>query len=121
MGTIIWQLNDCWSTASWSMIDYEGRQKAVQYYAKRFFAPLMIFSEEEGILTQNQNINAEPYELKKSIRLCVANETKRVEEMVVRWSFSFGRFYCAMELNRLEQNTERRLYRHQEGDTGARR
>ena len=58
----------------------------------------MIFSEEEGILTQNQNINAEPYELKKSIRLCVANETKRAEEMVVRWSFSFGRFYCFISL-----------------------
>lgn len=85
MGTIIWQLNDCWPTASWSMIDYEGRWKAVQYYAKRFFAPLMISCDEEGILTQDMNVNAEPYELKKSIRLCVANESMVAEEVVVRW------------------------------------
>lgn len=85
MGTIIWQLNDCWPTASWSMIDYEGRWKAVQYYAKRFFAPLMISCDEEGILTQDMNVNAEPYELKKSIRLCVANESMAAEEVVVRW------------------------------------
>ncbi len=40
------------------MIDYEGRWKAVQYYAKRFFAPLMISCDEEGILTQDTNVNA---------------------------------------------------------------
>lgn len=85
MGTIIWQLNDCWPTASWSMIDYEGRWKAVQYYAKRFFAPLMISCDEEGILTQDTNVNAEPYELKKSIRLCVSNESMQSETVVVRW------------------------------------
>lgn len=85
MGTIIWQLNDCWPAASWSMIDYEGRWKAVQYYAKRFFAPLLLSCEEEGILTQDRNVNAEPYELKKSIRLCVSNETPEEKEVRVRW------------------------------------
>lgn len=38
MGTVIWQLNDCWPAASWSSIDYYGRWKALHYYAKRFFA-----------------------------------------------------------------------------------
>lgn len=85
MGTVIWQLNDCWPTASWSMIDYEGRWKAVQYYSKRFFAPLMLSCDEESILTQDPNVNAEPYELKKSIRLCVSNETMEDRDVTVTW------------------------------------
>ncbi|MGN0977961.1 MAG: glycoside hydrolase family 2 protein, partial [Faecousia sp.] len=42
MGAIIWQLNDCWPVASWASIDYFGRWKALHYYAKRFFAPVLI-------------------------------------------------------------------------------
>ncbi|MBR6003161.1 MAG: glycoside hydrolase family 2 protein, partial [Lachnospiraceae bacterium] len=45
MGAIYWQLNDCWPVASWASIDYYGRWKALHYYAKRFFAPLMISCE----------------------------------------------------------------------------
>lgn len=71
----MWQLNDCWPVASWASIDYYGRWKALHYYEKRFFAPIMISCQEESVLTQNADPNAEPYELKKSIRLCVANET----------------------------------------------
>lgn len=85
MGTIIWQLNDCWPGASWSMIDYKGRWKAVQYYAKRFFAPLMISCEEEGILSQNSNVNAEPFALVKSIQLSVCNESMENREVEVSW------------------------------------
>jgi len=85
MGAVIWQLNDCWPTASWSMIDYEGRLKAVYYYAKRFFAPLLISCEEEGILTQDTNVNAEPYYLQKSIHLCVSNESIQTHQVTVRW------------------------------------
>ncbi|HMD21323.1 MAG TPA: glycoside hydrolase family 2 protein [Alloacidobacterium sp.] len=42
MGGIYWQLNDCWPVASWASLDYYGRWKALQYYAKRFYAPLLV-------------------------------------------------------------------------------
>jgi beta-mannosidase len=42
MGSLFWQLNDCWPVASWSSIDYYGRWKALQYYARRFYNPLLV-------------------------------------------------------------------------------
>ncbi|KOF57508.1 glycoside hydrolase [Clostridium sp. DMHC 10] len=45
MGTIYWQLNDCWPTASWSSIDYYGRWKALHYFAKKFFNPVLISAD----------------------------------------------------------------------------
>jgi beta-mannosidase len=42
MGALYWQLNDCWPVASWSSIDYYGRWKALQYYARRFYDDLLI-------------------------------------------------------------------------------
>lgn len=48
MGAVYWQLNDCWPVASWASIDYFGRWKALQYAAKRFFAPVLISACEEG-------------------------------------------------------------------------
>ena len=51
MGSIFWQLNDCWPVASWSSIDYYGRWKALQYYARRFYAPILVSPHvEDGAL-----------------------------------------------------------------------
>lgn len=86
MGAVVWQLNDCWPVASWSSIDYFGRWKALHYYEKRFFAPIMLSCAEEGILTQDTNPNAEPYEVKKSIHLNVANESMKEARVLVKWA-----------------------------------
>jgi beta-mannosidase len=42
MGSLYWQLDDCWPVASWSSIDYYGTRKALQYAARRFFAPVLV-------------------------------------------------------------------------------
>jgi beta-mannosidase len=48
MGSIFWQLNDCWPVASWSSVDYYGRWKALQYYARRFYNDLLVSPHEEN-------------------------------------------------------------------------
>lgn len=76
MGAVIWQLNDCWPVASWAGIDYFGRWKALQYYARRFFAPVLISCHEEGLVNQEGiSVNTERIDPKKTARLNVSNET----------------------------------------------
>ncbi|MFR7719199.1 MAG: glycoside hydrolase family 2 protein, partial [Lachnospiraceae bacterium] len=87
MGAVYWQLNDCWPVASWSSIDYCGRLKALHYYAKRFFAPLMLSCEEQGMMSNAQPLNWQHSgEFEKSIRLNVANETREDAKVTVHWA-----------------------------------
>src|SRR5699024_1837438 len=83
---VYWQLNDCWPVISWSSIDYCGRWKALHYYAKRFFAPVMISCEEESWMTQEANMNRQHFEFEKSIRLNVTNETLKDRQILVKWT-----------------------------------
>ncbi len=48
MGSLYWQIDDCWPVASWSSIDYTGRWKALHYYARRFYAPLLVSPHREN-------------------------------------------------------------------------
>ncbi len=48
MGSLYWQINDCWQVASWSGLDYFGTWKALHYYAKRFYSPVLIAPIDDG-------------------------------------------------------------------------
>jgi beta-mannosidase len=47
MGTLFWQLNDCWPVTSWSSADYFGRWKALHYQVKKSFESVLISVQEE--------------------------------------------------------------------------
>ena len=49
MGSLYWQINDCWPTISWSSVDYYGNWKASHYQAKRSF--------DKIIITENKSEN----------------------------------------------------------------
>ncbi len=44
MGTLYWQLNDCWPVISWSSIDFLGNWKAMHYKTKKAFKDVLISS-----------------------------------------------------------------------------
>ncbi len=70
MGTLYWQINDCWPVASWSSIDYFGRWKALHYAARRFYKPVLLSVCEEG--TQ--------------AAIHITNDTLKPVQAEVRWS-----------------------------------
>lgn len=47
MGSLYWQIVDCFPGTTWSGIDYEYRWKILHYYAKRFYQQSIISAEIE--------------------------------------------------------------------------
>ena len=81
MGAIYWQLNDCWPVASWSSIDYYGRYKALQYYSKKFYAPVIVSIEEENSANLAYTVN----EGKQTARIVITNETNNNLRCKGKW------------------------------------
>ncbi|MCF6170819.1 MAG: glycoside hydrolase family 2 protein [Bacteroidales bacterium] len=48
MGTLYWQLNDCWPVTSWSTTDYYGRWKAAQYAVRQAYRLCLVSFEERA-------------------------------------------------------------------------
>ncbi|HAJ98295.1 MAG TPA: glycoside hydrolase family 2, partial [Ruminococcus sp.] len=69
MGSLYWQLNDSNPVISWSSIDYDNRWKALHYYAKRFYAPILLTAGAMGEPIFN-----------------ISNETMENINGIIRWS-----------------------------------
>jgi beta-mannosidase len=63
MGTLYWQLNDCYPVTSWAAIDSEGRLKPLWYATRRFYAPrlLTIQPEADAHVLYANNDSDEPW------------------------------------------------------------
>lgn len=42
MGSLYWQIDDCWPVASWSSIDYYGKWKALHYFMVESYKPILV-------------------------------------------------------------------------------
>lgn len=73
MGSIYWQLNDCWPVASWASLDYFGRWKALQYYAKRFYSPLLVSPHVENGMLATYVVSDKTTPTNAQLRLRVMN------------------------------------------------
>lgn len=69
MGSIVWQLNDCWPVASWSSRDYYGRWKALHYVTRKAYADILVSpritttaTDDNAIVTPVKQVAALPSE-----------------------------------------------------------
>lgn len=67
MGSLLWQLNDCWPVTSWSIQDYYGRRKAAYYGVKQSFSTFHVQAEEtvDGIrvIVNSDSLHSVPAKL----------------------------------------------------------
>ena len=103
MGSLYWQLNDCWPVASWSSIDYFGKWKALHYSTKKAFQPVLIsfFKSDSEIelhiisdLLESKDVDLNLkvlsfsgevlYETNKNYSL-QQNSTMKVESLSIDW------------------------------------
>lgn len=70
MGSLYWQVNDSNPVISWSSIDYFGRWKALHYYAKKFYTPVLCSIDDSD---------------KKKLVINVSNEKTEAFNGEVRW------------------------------------
>jgi beta-mannosidase len=52
MGSLYWQIDDCWPVASWSSIDYFGNWKALHYFVKHAYNKVLISPVVEDDILQ---------------------------------------------------------------------
>ncbi|WNS41411.1 glycosyl hydrolase 2 galactose-binding domain-containing protein [Paenibacillus sp. MMS20-IR301] len=72
MGTLYWQMNDCWPVASWAGMDYYGRWKALQYTVRKSFKPVLLSvdsTDAENLKVHAVSDRREPLDGELVIRL----------------------------------------------------
>ena len=75
MGTLLWQLNDCWACQSWSIIDAAGRPKPAWYAVRRAFEPRLLTIQPLGHgadPAQDQGFSGPPAE---ALSIVLINDT----------------------------------------------
>ncbi len=79
MGSLYWQVNDSNPVISWSSIDYFGRWKALHYYAKKFYAPVLCSIDDSDKKKLVINVSSEKSEqFKGEIRWRVRKNTTEI-------------------------------------------
>ncbi|MBO6606812.1 beta-mannosidase [Psychroserpens sp.] len=71
MGTLYWQLNDCWPVVSWSSIDFFGNWKALHYKAKKSFYNTIVSTKRTNSTLEFHIINDELKEIEDQLNISV--------------------------------------------------
>ncbi|MEV4835643.1 glycoside hydrolase family 2 protein [Nonomuraea sp. NPDC049486] len=58
MGTIVWQLNDCWPVTSWAAVDGDGRRKPLWYALRRLYADRLLTVQGSSVAVVNDSGSA---------------------------------------------------------------
>jgi len=78
MGTLFWQLNDCWPVTSWSTIDYYFNRKASFYCVKQAYADILISVLEDNGSLQTWFINDKQYSINATLSYTLMTTTGKI-------------------------------------------
>lgn len=110
MGSLYWQINDCWPVASWSGIDNYGNWKAMHYFVKKAFNDILVSPDIIGnqlkIYVVSDKLKNTKGKLKLSILDFEGNELWS-EEKQIEISSNSSKIYFDADLEKLLKGIER--------------
>ena len=109
MGTLFWQLNDCWPAISWSSIDYFGQWKALHYAAREAFKNVLISFEREDDIINVYIVNDHLYPINETLELLIQNfqgEQIQKKHIAVEVSSNSSQLVYSLALDDLEIDTK---------------
>ncbi|GAA0404949.1 glycoside hydrolase family 2 protein [Microbispora corallina] len=82
MGTIVWQLNDCWPVTSWAAVDGGGRLKPLWHAVRHAYADRLLTFQDDAVAVVNDS--DEPWSGELSVvRLTLSGEPLAKERLAV--------------------------------------
>lgn len=91
MGSIVWQLNDCWPVASWSSRDYYGRWKALHYFTKYAYDDILVAPRMKVIGEEKNRNNKDkkqvsnlPTDASGQLKVAANNTSKSDKELEIK-------------------------------------
>ncbi len=112
MGSLYWQINDVWPVASWSSTDYYQKWKALQYYVKKGFEPVLVTPYVDDLKLKVGIVNDYLEEVTAQLRLSLTDFNGKViwEEMsVVEIPANSSDDYFDVNKNEFEYTYQRQL------------
>ncbi|MBK5284747.1 MAG: glycoside hydrolase family 2 protein [Bacteroidia bacterium] len=114
MGTLFWQLNDCWPVTSWSSIDYFNTPKAVYYTIQKAYSKYHISAElKDGNVTVT-SVSDDTADTKAKFKISLTDFTGNIlwsdsGKIVLKKQSSEG-FYPIVLEDMVRGITERRVF-----------
>ena len=104
MGSLYWQINDCWPVASWSSIDYYGHWKASHFKVKELYKPIksMFFVKDNQLQVHIVSDELENKSAKLNLKLLNFNgELLNAFEKEINIKLNTSAIYFSVDLNQL--------------------
>ncbi|HET8661884.1 MAG TPA: glycoside hydrolase family 2 protein [Micromonosporaceae bacterium] len=86
MGSVVWQLNDCWPVTSWAAIDGDGRRKPLWYALRAAYADQLLTVQPRGggLVVAAVNDSATPWQAQVAMaRLTLAGQPLAESKLAV--------------------------------------
>ncbi|MCD6596843.1 MAG: glycoside hydrolase family 2 protein [Bacteroidales bacterium] len=104
MGSLFWQIDDCWPVASWSSIDYYGKWKAQQYFAKKAFSEILVSPETDGketkVFVVSDRLEDSPAKMEMTVMDFEGNVVwEKVKDIIIK--ANSGEVHLAIQNNEL--------------------
>ena len=109
MGTLYWQLNDCWPAVSWSSIDGLGNWKALHYKVKEAFEDVIIITKSKDLGVEISIINDTFKTVSDTLKVALLDFKGRVLDrkeiaITTKTLSSEMAFHYTMTASRIQEN-----------------